>query len=151
MTRLALLAAAILLPVVGARAESLWVGNAFVVAATGTCGTSAKIGDAFRAIYRPKGAGLGNGADSRLALFTTRSSFALIVPNNTFRPSINYGAQTVGSTLSVGKHTGGILAWQESFSSGVTYVRITTSLAKFFGISQCTATLEMHLTLLPAS
>ena len=95
-----LLAAAVLLTISGARAETLWVAEARVIAATPQCDTTAGVGDFFRAVYRPKGASIGNGADSHLALFSQRSSFWMRVPNNTFRGSINYVGHYITSTLS---------------------------------------------------
>ena len=96
-----LLAAAVLLTISGARAETLWVAEARVIAVTPQCGTTARVGDFFRAIYRPMGASIGNGADSHLALFSQRSSFWMRVPNNTFRGSINYVGHYINSTLIV--------------------------------------------------
>lgn len=145
-----LLAAAVLLTISGARAETLWVAEARVIAVTANCGTTVAVGDFFRAIYRPKGAPIGNGADSHLALFSQRSSFWMRVPNNTFRGSINYVGHFITSTLTFAGNSGGILSWQESAAFGAPVAsNVTASLANFFGSKGCTATLRMPFTLLP--
>lgn len=148
MTRLSLAAVAILVSVAGARAETLWVGNAFVVAATQQCGRSAAIGDHFRAIFRPAGSDLGNGDISHLALVTVRSSFVLRTA--TFQQT-NYVAQTIGSTLSIGSHSGAILDWQQSsgFSGATPHANVTATFTRFFGVKNCTATLEINFAKLP--
>jgi len=144
-----LLAAALLFPAMGAQAETLWIGNGFVTAASAACGTSAKVGDFWRAIYRP--AGLDNDANSHLSLTGSRNNIAMRVPNNTFRANINYVARTVGSTVSLGSHSGGILLWNASsgFGSNTINVSVTARFAKFFGTTDCTATLQIHFTQLP--
>ena len=145
-----LFSAAVLLTISGARAETLWVAEARVIAATSQCGTNVSIGDFFRAIYRPKGASIGNGADSHLALFSQRSSFWMRVPNNTFRGSINYVGHYINSTLSFAGVSGGILDWQESAAFGAPVAsNVTASIANFFGTKSCTATLRMPFVLLP--
>lgn len=145
-----LLTVAVLLTISGARAETLWVAEARVIAATPQCNTTAGVGDFFRAVYRPKGASIGNGADSHLALFSQRSSFWMRVPNNTFRGSVNYVGHYITSTLSFAGVSGGILDWQESAAFGAPVAsNVTASIANFFGTKSCTATLRMPFTLLP--
>lgn len=146
-----LMAALLMLPAMGAQAETLWTGNAFVTTASTACGTSARVGDFFRAIYRPAGTGLGNGANSYLSLTSSRANFAVTVPNNTFRMNINYTGRTVGSTVSLGTHAGGILLWNESaaFATGTANITVTARFAKFFGTTDCTATVQVFFTKLP--
>jgi hypothetical protein len=142
--------AAVLLTMSGAQAETLWVADARVIAATPQCSSTTAVGDFFRAIYRPKGTTIGNGADSHLALFSQRSSFWMRVPNNTFRGSINYVGHYIKSTLSFAGTSGGILDWQESAAFGAPVAsNVTASIANFFGTKSCTATLRMPFTLLP--
>lgn len=145
------LAAALLFPTMGAQAETLWIGNAFVTVASTACGISAKVGDFWRAIYRPAGTGLGNGANSYLSLTSSRANFAMTVPNNTFRANINYTARTVGSTVGLGTHSGGILAWTETANFAAVPINsgVTMRLAKFFGTTNCNATLRVFFTKLP--
>jgi hypothetical protein len=145
-----LLAAATLLMIGGARAETLWVAEARVIAATPQCAETVEVGDFFRAIYRPMGVSIGNGANSHLAIFSQRSSFWMRVPNNTFRDHVNYVGHFIKSTLSYGGASGAILDWQESAAFGAPAAsNVTTSIANFFGTKQCTATLRMPFTLLP--
>ena len=145
-----LFAAFALLTISGARAETLWVAEARVIAVTPNCANSIEVGDFFRAIYRPKGATIGNGANSHLALFSQRSSFWMRVPNGAFRDGINYVGYYINTTLSFAGVSGAILDWQESAASGEpASSNVTASIANFFGIKQCTATLRMPFTLLP--
>jgi hypothetical protein len=150
MRRLILAAAAALLSAFGAHGETLWIGNAQLIAATSACVNSVTVGDFFRAIYRPMGVPLGNGANSHLALLAQRSSFVMRVPNNTFRASINYVGQTVGSTIGITSKAGGILGWQESAGFGSPLVsNVTASIANFYGVTGCTGTVRMALMRLP--
>jgi hypothetical protein len=145
-----LFALAALLTISGASAETLWVAEARVVAVTPKCANNIELGDFFRAIYRPKGSSIGNGADSHLAIFSQRSGLWMRVPNNTFRGGINYVGYYVNSTLSYAGTSGAILDWQESSAFGAPVAsNVTTSLANFFGVKECTATLRMPFTLLP--
>jgi hypothetical protein len=145
-----LFAAAVLLTISGARAETLWVAEARVIAVTSQCSTTAVVGDFFRAIYRPKGATIGNGADSHLALFSQRSSFWMRVPNKTFRDKVNYVGHYINSRLSFAGVSGGILDWQESPAFGAPVAsNVTASIANFFGTKSCTATLRMPFVMLP--
>lgn len=143
-------AAVALLTISGARAESLWVAEARVIAVTPKCSNNVEVGDFFRAIYRPMGVSIGNGANSHLALFSQRSSLWMRVPNNTFRGGINYVGYYINSTLSYAGTSGAILDWQESAAFGAPVAsNVTTSIANFFGVKECTATLRMPFTLLP--
>jgi hypothetical protein len=144
-----LFAAFALLTISGARAETLWVAEARVIAVN-KCADNIAVGDFFRAIYRPMGTSLGNGANSHLALFSQRSSLWMRVPNNTFRGNINYVGYYINSTLSFAGTSGAILDWQESAAFGDAVVsNVTASFANFFGVKQCAATLRMPFTLLP--
>ena len=144
-----LLIAAALLMMSSAQAETLWVAEARVIAVN-KCADNVAVGDFFRAIYRPKGTSIGNGANSHLALFSQRSSLWMRVPNNTFRGNINYTGYYINSRLSFAGTSGAILDWQESAAFGdVVSSNVTASFANFFGVKQCTATLRMPFTLLP--
>ena len=145
-----ILAAVVLWPVCCANAETLWVGNAQVVAATPQCQGTIGTGDFYRAVYRPMGTSIGNGANSHLALFSQRSSFVMRVPNNTFQAGVNYVGQTVNSSISVASRAGGILDWQESAAFGApARSNIVASIANFAGTTGCTGTVSMGLVRLP--
>jgi hypothetical protein len=145
-----ILAAVMLWPVCRANAETLWVGNAQVVAATPQCQGTVAAGDFYRAVYRPMGTSIGNGANSHLALFSQRSSFAMRVPNKTFQDGVNYVGQTVNSSISVTSRAGGILNWQESEAfGGPLRSNVVASIANFFGTTGCTGTVSMGLVRLP--
>lgn len=149
MRRLAF-AAAVLLTISDVKAETLWVAEARVIAVTSKCKDTTVVGDFFRAIYRPMGTTIGNGANSHLALFSQRSTFWMRVPNNTFRGGINYVGYVVSSTIAFGGTSGGTLDWQESTAFGAPVAsNVTASLANFFGTKGCTATLRMPFNLLP--
>ncbi|HZR80647.1 MAG TPA: hypothetical protein VFD92_06090 [Candidatus Binatia bacterium] len=151
MRRLLMAAAIVLLAAFEAHGETLYVGNAFLTSVTPQCGKTAAVGDAYRAIYRPAGVNIGNGADSHFSLTSTRANVTMRVPNNSFQQNVNYVAQTVGSSVKIGSHAGGILGWTESGGGGGVNISVTTSLAKFFGVKSCTATIDVYLTRLPAS
>ncbi len=145
-----LIAAAALLSISGAQAETLWVAEARVIAVTPQCADTVAVADFFRAVFRPQGTTIGNGANSHLALFSQRSTFWMRVPNNTFRGGVNYVGYFVKASLSFGGTSGAILDWQESSAFGGPVVsNVTTSITNFFGTSQCTATLRMPFNLLP--
>jgi hypothetical protein len=145
-----LIAAALFWQVCGAHAESLWVAEARVIAVTSACAGTVAVSDFFRAIYRPRGASIGNGANSHLTLFSQRSSFWMRVPNNDFRFGVNYTGYVVSNAVSFSSHAGGVLDWQESapFGSPVAS-NVTASIANFFGKKTCTATLRMPFVPLP--
>lgn len=145
-----LLAATALWLTHGAHAEILWVAEARVVAVTAPCGDTVRIGDFFRAIYRPQGPSIGNGADSRLALFSQRTSFWMQVPNNTFRFGVNYVGHIISSTLTFTTNSGAVLDWNESVTFGAPAVsNVIASIANFYGDKGCTATLRMPFNQLP--
>lgn len=147
-----------LLPVM-ASAQTTWIGNVFVsaVPAPASCLNSsgvtvAEVGDAYRGMYRPAVSGLGNGADSYLALVGTRSSFTIMVPNNTFRAGINYGSSYVSSTINFGSNTAGITAWTQvpvTPAATTLNVTVTATLANFWNVKGCTVTLQGGFTLAP--
>jgi len=136
--------------VCSARAETLWVAEARVIAVTAACSDTTKVGDFYRAIYRPMGTSIGNGANSRLALFSQRSAFWMVVPNNTFQFGVNYTGQIISSTITMTSNSGGLLDWQESVAFGApASSNVTASLANFYGAKGCTATLRMPFIMLP--
>lgn len=146
---LALAFAATLQP---ARAESLWVGTAFVTEATSVCGSAATVGDFARLIYRPAGTSLGNDADSTLAYITSRASVTMFVPNNTFRANINYSGQSISSQVTITTRTGGILGWTLSpsvLATSTPRASLTARLANFFAVSGCTVSLQANLAKIP--
>lgn len=143
--RIILAAALVVASSVLAKAETVYVGNAFIVAVsptTGTCGATFQTGDFFRAVYRPK-SGAGNGADSHLALTGTRSSVVMRVPNNNFGSGINFVAQSIGSTNTRSSYGGGILGWDQTVSGDT--IQIGGSLARFFNINPCTVTIKANM------
>lgn len=145
-----LFAVVALLTISGARAETLWVAEARVIAVTSKCANTTQTGDYFRAIYRPMGTSIGNGANSHLALYSQRSSFWMRVPNNTFRANVNYVGYYINTMLSYGGNSGAILDWQETAAFGAPVAsNVTASLTNFFGTKECTATLRMPFTPLP--
>lgn len=145
-----LLAAIAALLTHGAHAEILWVAEARVVAVNAPCGDTVAIGDFFRAIYRPKGPSIGNGANSQLALFSQRSSFWMQVPNNTFQFGVNYVGHIISSNLTFTSKAGAILDWSESPAFGAPVAsNVTATIANFYGDAGCTATLRMPFNRLP--
>lgn len=152
LKRAIFLAAALAASAAPASAATVWVGNVFVTAAASVCGASAAVGDYATLIYRPASVPLGNGANSYLAYVSPRSSFAMTVPNNTFRPLVNYAGQFVSSTLKFGTSSGGITAWTmtpATLSATTTHAQLTTTLANFFATTGCTVTLRGDLELAP--
>lgn len=141
------------------RAETTWIGNIFVsaVAVPSKClnsnGSSvADVGDYYRGLFRPAVSGLDNGADSYLALVGQRSSFTIMVPNNTFQAGINYGSSYVSSSLSFGSNSAGITRWTQSPATPTATtnsINITATLANFWNVKGCTVTLRGALTLAP--
>ncbi|GLK79553.1 hypothetical protein [Methylopila turkensis] len=132
----------------GANAEIMYVGSAAVTAASTACGNSATVGDYARITYRPAYPAFGNSGDSYLAYVTTRASFAMTVPANTFRAGINYSGQSVGSTLNVASRAGGITAWTQAPATPATdtsSINVTATFANFWTISGCTVSLRFNL------
>lgn len=143
-----LLFATVLLTGTGAQAETLWVAEARVVATNANC--DYRLGETYRAIYRPKGASIGNGANSHLAIFTQRGGFWLRVPNNTFRANVNYVGRYYGSKIDFFEASGGILAWEESAAFGEPVSsNVTARISNAFSQKGCTVTFRMPFTLLP--
>lgn len=152
-------AGALALAPMAARAQTVWTGNMFVTAVPSptncinSSGVSvADVGDFYRALYRPAGTALGNGADSYLALVSQRSAFAITVPNNSFRAGINYASSYVSSTVGFGSNAAGITQWQQSPTSpgtGTANVTLTATLANFWNLTGCTVTLQGALPLTP--
>jgi hypothetical protein len=137
-------------PMCGAQAETLWVAEARVIATTTQCANTTGVGDFFRAIFRPRGVPIGNGADSQLALFSQRTSFWMRVPNNSFRFGVNYTGHIINSSLTFTSKAGGILDWSESAPFGAPAIsNVTASIANFYGTTGCTATLRMPFNMLP--
>jgi hypothetical protein len=130
------------------RAETTWLGNAFVIAVPPACGTTVTVGDFNTILYRPAGVPLGNGADSYLALLGQRTSFTMLVPNNTFKPGINYASQYVTSLLNFGSNVGGILAWSMTpavLSTATINARLVFTISNFFKITNCNPTFRADL------
>jgi hypothetical protein len=140
--------ATVLLASTGAQAETLWVASAQVIATNPAC--DYRLGESYRAIYRPKGTSLGNGANSHLVIFTQRGGFWLRVPNNTFRANVNYAGRYYGSTIDFFQEVGAILAWQESAAFGEPQSsNVTARISNAFSQKGCTVTFRMPFTLLP--
>lgn len=140
-----------LLPAV-ASAQTTWIGNVFISAipspanCVNSSGVSvAAVGDYYRGLYRPAVSGLGNGADSYLALVGQRSSFTIMAPNNTFRAGINYASSYVSSSINFGSNTAGITAWTQAPATpgaGTANITLTATLANFWNVKGCTVTLQ---------
>lgn len=136
-----------------AHAETLWVGNAFVTAATQpTCGTAANVGDYARVIFRPAGVPLGNGGNSYLAYLGQRSNFTITAVGNSFQSGINYAGQYVSSYINFGANAGGITAWAltpAAISASQQNYALTGTFANFFGVAGCTVSVQADLELMP--
>jgi hypothetical protein len=135
-----------------ASAETLWVGNVLVTAATDQCGSAAEEGGYFRSVYRPAGVPLGNGANSYLTYLGQRSSYAMTVPNNQFQFGVNYTASGVTSEIKIVSKAGGITQWVQnpvSVSTNTTFITVTASIANFFAVTGCTATFQGHYVRVP--
>lgn len=140
-------------------AQTTWIGNVFIsaVPSPASCLNSsgasvAEVGDYYRGLYRPAVSGLGNGADSYLALVGQRSSFTLMVPNNTFRAGINYGSSYVSSSINFGSNTAGITAWSQAPATpgaNAANLTLTATLANFWNVKGCTVTLQGAFALVP--
>lgn len=142
------LAAALLVAASAVRAETVFVGDSLVLAATSQCGTAISVGETARFTYRPTGSGLGNGADSYLAYIGNRSSYAMTVPGNTFRERVNYAGQAMSSSLSLKTETGGITGWDQKpakASADVENLELTATLANFWAVVGCTVTIRSNL------
>ena len=142
MKQLLLIAVLVGLPLSGASADTVFVGNAFInfVAGSPTCTSTFALHDTARLLYRPRGAALGNGGDSHLAYIGARSSFVMKVANNDFRASINYVGSGVASKANVVSGAGGITVWQQApaaVAAGTPTVSIKGRFANFFGIPNC--------------
>lgn len=149
----AALAALAALAAVSVHAETVWVGNAFVTAATAACGPAtagafAAVGDFYRVIYRPAGVPLGNAADSYFAIIGQRSNFTMLVPNNTFRSGINYASRYVTSQVNFGTNGASILAWSmtpAALDASVKNASLTFTFANFFAVAGCNPTIRADL------
>lgn len=136
----------LLLSAGAARAETIWVGSAFITAISestpGVCKDAANVGDYSKITYRPAGALLGNGADSYLAYVGQRSNVTLFVPNNTFRAAINYSGSYVSSQLNFGTKVGAITAWTmtpATLDANTLKATLTATFTNFYGLTGCTA------------
>lgn len=146
---LVLAAAAFLLATAGAaRAETVFVGDTMVLSVTTACAGNISVGETARFTYRPTGAGLGNGADSYLAYVGARSSYAMTVPNNTFRAGVNYAAQSLGSRLTLTSSTAGVTGWSQNpatIGAATPSAELVATFANFWGVKGCTATIRSNL------
>lgn len=139
-----------ILPLRPAVADTVYVGNAFVSFVSGgaQCTSTFAVNDFARAIYRPRGAALGNGGDSYLAYVSSRSSMVMAVPNNDFQASINYAGSGVSSRAGLISKAGGITVWQQTpalVGSGTPGVTIKGRFANFFGIKDCIVEIRGNL------
>jgi hypothetical protein len=131
-----------------ARAETVFVGNSFIDAVTGgaSCTSTFVVGDSARVIWRPRG--LGNGADSQLTYYGSRSAFHMHLSNNDFKTGVNYAGHSIGSTGNIGTNTGGIVDWSQApaaVAAGTPTVKVVAKIANFFRINPCTVTLRVNL------
>ncbi len=135
-----------------AHAETVYVGNSFIdfVSGDAKCTSTFTVNDTARILYRPRGAGLGNGGNGHLAYITTRSSFVMRVPGNDFQASINYVGSGVGSKANILSNSGGITVWQQAPATvgpGVPTVAIKGRFANFFAIKNCFVEFSANLLL----
>jgi hypothetical protein len=142
MKRFLMVAALAALPVSGAAAETVFVGNVFLtfVSSDSQCASTFTVNDYARVLYRPRGAALGNSGDSYLAYVTTRSSFVMVAENNDFRANINYAGSGVSSRASLLSNAGGITVWKQTpknIGAGTETVSIQGRFANFFAINPC--------------
>jgi len=147
---LLLMAVFVGLPIRGAVADTVFVGNSFIDFVDGgtTCTSTFAVHDTARILYRPRGAALGNGGNSHLAYITTRSSFVMQVPGNDFQDSINYVGSGVGSRANVIASSGGITVWEQApveVAAGTPTVSIKGRFSNFFGIKGCFVEISGHL------
>jgi hypothetical protein len=138
------------LPMRPALAETVYVGNVFIsfVSEGAQCKSTFAVNDFARAIYRPRGAALGNGGDSYLAYVSSRSSMVMAVPANDFQASINYAGSGVSSRAGLISKAGAITVWQQTpavVGSGTPSVTITGRFANFFGIKDCIVEIRGNL------
>jgi hypothetical protein len=148
--RILIIASVAALPMASASADTVFVGNVFVdfVSGPANCTSTFAVGDFARALFRPRGAPLGNGADSHLAYVSTRSSLVMRVPGNNFQASVNYLGSGVGSRANLISNSGGITVWTQSpgaVSTATPNVRIRGRFANFFGITGCFVEIRGHL------
>lgn len=136
-----------------ARAETSWVGTAFVMPTPPEiCGTAAASGDTATLIYRPAGAAFGNGADSYLAYIGQRSNFTMLVPGALFQAGVNYASRYVTSYIAFGSNTAGVTAWSmapTTLSASTPSATLQATFANFYGVTGCTVTLRAALSRVP--
>lgn len=132
----------------GARAETVFVGDTMVLSTTSACVNVISVGETARFAYRPAGAAFGNGADSYLSYIGGRSSFAMTVPGNTFRASVNYAGQAMGSKLNLTTGKGGITGWTQNpatLSTSTATAELVANFANFWGVKGCTVSIRSNL------
>lgn len=141
MRRIILSAALVMATAVSAKAETVYVGNAFVDFVSGgtTCTQTFAVGDFFRVAFRPGGAAFGNGASSHLAATGTRAAVVLRVEGGSFQTPQNYAGQIVSSTLTIGSYSGGITVWEQTAGNelGVATLKIRGRFSNFFKLTGC--------------
>ncbi len=142
MKRFVFAALLALLPIRPAVADTVFVGNVFISAVSGVsqCTSTFQANDSARVIYRPRGAGLGNGGDSYLAYVTSRSSMVMAMLNNDFQAGVNYAGSGVSSRAGLISKAGAITVWQQapgSIGPETATVAIKGRFANFFGIRDC--------------
>lgn len=142
------LIAVLLLASSAAQAETLWVGEARVIATNPEC--DYRMGESYRATYRPKGA-TGNGANSNLAIFSIRSGWWMTVPNNTFRNNVNYSGKYWGSSLDFFTANGAVLNWEQSvaFGDSANVANVEATITNAFAQPGCTVTFWIAFTQVP--
>jgi hypothetical protein len=149
MQRIILAAALVAASVVTAKAETVWVGNAFVDFVSGpeSCTSAFAVGDFFRLIYRPRGGPLGNGTIGFLAAVNPRSSIVMSVVDD-FQAGVDYNGLSVSSTVTIKTNTASIAAWQQNpatLAATTPTVKITGRFANFFRIRDCLVQLRGNL------
>lgn len=132
----------------GARAETVFVGDAAVLSTTPQCGSAILVGEAARLTYRPAGPGLGNGVDSYLSYVGNRSSFAMTTPGKAFRAGVDYAGQALSASLSLKTVTDAVAGWEQrpaELSRDTPALQLTATLGGFWAITGCRVTMRAHL------
>ena len=130
-----------------ATAESLFVGDAFVL--TSTCSTFA-VGDFGRVVYRPRGSTLGNGTtDSYLSYSPSRSGITMVRVGGNFAnnaPLHTYGAGSKANAIDDAAATATV--WTQTpaaLTAATKAIKVDATITGFFSVASCVVTLRLNL------
>jgi hypothetical protein len=141
MRRIILSAALVAVTAVSAKAETVYIGNAFIdfVSGPGSCTQTFVVGDFFRVAFRPGGGAFGNGASSHLAATGTRAGVVLRVEGGSFQTPQNYAGQIVSSSNTIASYSGAITVWQQTAGNelGVPTIKFKGRFSNFFKLTGC--------------